>query len=55
MKWTDNAGFWVEDHENGERTYHCSPGQCNPPDFDALVFQISFFDTRSSPSRLEVW
>jgi hypothetical protein len=39
-KWTDNAGFWVEDHGNGERTYHCSAGQCNPPDFDALVFKI---------------
>ena len=43
MKWTDNAGFWVEDHGNGERTYHCSAGQCNPPDFEALVFKIKVF------------
>lgn len=40
MKWTDNAGFWVEVHGEKERTYHCSAGPCSPPDFESLVFKI---------------
>jgi len=40
MKWTGNAGFWVENHGNEERIYHCSANQCSPPDFEALVFKI---------------
>jgi hypothetical protein len=39
-KWTDSAGFWIEEHGTNERTYHCSAGPCNPPDFEALVFKI---------------
>jgi hypothetical protein len=39
-KWTDNAGFWIEEHGKNERTYHCSAGPCDPPDFEALVFKI---------------
>lgn len=39
-KWTDNAGFWVEQHADGARTYHCSAGPCTPPEFEALVFRI---------------
>lgn len=41
LKWTDNAGFWVEEERSGQRTYHCSAGQCTPPDFSAFIFKIS--------------
>jgi hypothetical protein len=40
-KWTGNAGFWIEPISDSQRTYHCSPGSANPPDFEALVFRIS--------------
>lgn len=39
-KWTDNAGFWVEEDLNGGRIYHCSAGPFSPPDFNALVFRL---------------
>lgn len=40
-KWTDNAGFWIEEGLNGSKIYHCSAGPCDPPDFEALVFELT--------------
>jgi hypothetical protein len=40
-RWTGNAGFWVEQTSDDRRVYHCSPGTLSPPDFEALVFQIT--------------
>ena len=40
VKWTDNAGFWIEEDGQHGRTYHCSAGPCNPPDFDFFVFAV---------------
>jgi hypothetical protein len=39
-KWTENAGFWVEEISALERVYHCSHGMANPPDFESLVFRV---------------
>lgn len=39
-KWTENAGFWVEQISENERIYHCSHGMATPPDFDSLVFKV---------------
>jgi hypothetical protein len=44
LKWTGNAGFWVEEGRRGTRVYHCSPGPLDAPNFDALTFQISIGD-----------
>lgn len=40
-KWTENAGFWVEQVGENERIYHCSHGMASPPDFESLVFKVS--------------
>jgi hypothetical protein len=40
-KWTDNAGFWVEETGADERVYHCSHGMALPPDFDSLVYKVT--------------
>jgi len=40
-KWTENAGFWVEQVSERERIYHCSHGFLYPPDFESLVFKIT--------------
>lgn len=40
-KWTDNAGFWIEESLPHARVYHCSAGPCSPPDFEALVFRLT--------------
>jgi hypothetical protein len=39
-KWSGNAGFWVEKATELDRTYHCSPGTEDRPDFESLVFRI---------------
>ncbi len=39
-KWTENAGFWIEQLSQHERIYHCSHGMANPPDFDSLIFKV---------------
>jgi len=43
-KWTENAGFWVEELAEFERIYHCSHGMAYPPDFESLVFKIAIHD-----------
>lgn len=40
-KWTENAGFWIEEISATERIYHCSHGFLYPPDFESLVFRIN--------------
>jgi len=40
-RWTENAGFWVEQAGENERIYHCSHGMSSPPDFESLVFKVS--------------
>lgn len=40
-KWTENAGFWVEQIGENERIYHCNHGMASPPDFESLVFKAS--------------
>jgi len=39
-KWTENAGFWIDQVSESERIYHCSHGMATPPDFDSLVFSV---------------
>lgn len=39
-KWTENAGFWLEQMSEYERLYHCSHGMAKPPDFESLVFKV---------------
>ena|SRR5258706_385726 len=39
-KWTENAGFWIQEIDKTERIYHCSHGMANPPDFECLVLRI---------------
>jgi hypothetical protein len=46
-KWTENAGFWVERKSDSERTYHCSHGMANPPDFESLVFAVKVRERKS--------
>ena len=41
-KWTENAGVCVEFTSDCERIYHCSHGMANPPNFESLVFKLSF-------------
>lgn len=40
-KWTENAGFWVEQNENNVRIYHCSRGIVYPPDFESLLYKLT--------------
>jgi hypothetical protein len=42
-KWTENAGFWVEEPSDHSYILHCSHGAATPPDFESLVVQ---FDLR---------
>jgi hypothetical protein len=44
---TRNAGFWIEIVNPFERIYHCSSGLCCPPDFESMVFKLSFAPKRS--------
>lgn len=46
-RWTANAGLWVEKNSETERTYHCSNGMDNPPDFESLVFRVSVMPAQS--------
>jgi hypothetical protein len=39
---TRNAGFWIEIVSPNERIYHSSHGLCDPPDFESLVFRVSY-------------
>lgn len=49
-KWTDNAGFWIEEDPNGSKIYHCSAGPCVPPDFEALVFKLTVLQNNEDMS-----
>lgn len=40
-KWTGNAGFWIDVEQANTRTYHCSHGSAQPPDFGGLVFRVT--------------
>jgi hypothetical protein len=40
-KWTENACFWVEDHGDIERVYHCSNGMATPPDYNSLIYKVT--------------
>lgn len=47
---TGNAGFWVEEVAETRRIYHCSSGECYPPNFEAMVIELSWFSDSSPPS-----
>ena len=41
-KWTENAGFWIQEAGPHVRIYHCSPGTLDDADFERLVVKLSF-------------
>jgi hypothetical protein len=40
-RWTENAGFWIEEVGPADRIYHCSHGMASPPDFESFVYRIT--------------
>jgi hypothetical protein len=40
-RWTGNAAMWVEELGARERVYHCSDGEADPPNFEALVYRVT--------------
>lgn len=46
-KWTENAGFWIEEVKPQVRVYHCSPGILGAADFESLVVKVSFEERTS--------
>ena len=40
-RWTENAGFWIEEVGPNDRIYHCSHGMASPPDFESFVYRVT--------------